>query len=146
MGEAVPPMCTAARLRKSADFRDVRKRGRRVSDRLMTFDSAPSDGDATRFGLVVSKRVGGAVTRNKVKRRLRGALSSLDVLPGYDIVVSARPAAADADYHMLLSSLKRLAERAGVLKPDATDPVNDCVPGAVTRSAIHEGAPEGKTG
>jgi ribonuclease P protein component len=131
-------MRTDTRLRKSAEFRDVRKRGRRVSDGLMSFGSARSDGEISRYGLAVSKRVGGSVTRNKVKRRLRECFSSLEILPGYDIVVSARPAAAQANYHMLLSSLRRLAGRAGVLQPPKTAPVNNSQEGTVTQSALEK--------
>ena len=131
-------MRNAARLRKSAEFRDVRKRGRRVSDSLMAFGSARSDNQISRYGLAVSKRVGGSVTRNKVKRRLRECFSSLEILPGYDIVVSARPAAAQADYHMLLSSLRRLAGRAGVLQPEETALGNNSQEGTVTQSALEK--------
>lgn len=109
-----------------------------MSDGLMMFGSVPSDSEMTRVGLVVSKRVGGAVTRNRVKRRLRECFSSLAIQPGYDIVVSARPAAAHAEYHMLLSSLKRLAGRARVLQHDPADPAENTPESAVNTSA-HEG-------
>jgi ribonuclease P protein component len=143
-------MRTAFRLRKSADFKDVRKRGRRMSDRLMILgsvrviapDIAPivdgnedSAGDITRFGLAVSKRVGNSVTRNKVKRRLREGLSALDILPGYNIVVSARPEAAQADYRTLSSSLRRLAGRAGVLQPDTVSRTSTPSKSTVNQSA-----------
>jgi ribonuclease P protein component len=104
----------------------------------MTLGSARSDNEISRYGLAVSKRVGGSVTRNKVKRRLRECFSSLEILPGYDIVVSARPAAAQADYHMLLSSLRRLAGRAGVLQPEDTAPVNNSQEGTVNQSALEK--------
>jgi ribonuclease P protein component len=116
-------MSNGARLRKSAEFRDVRKRGRRVSDGLIAFGSVRSGNEISRYGLAVSKRVGGSVTRNKVKRRLRECFSALEILPGYDIVVSARPEAAQVDYQMLLSSLRRLAGRAEVLQSEETAPV-----------------------
>ena len=115
-------MRNAVRLRKSREFRDVRKRGRRASDRFLTIGVVESEDETTRFGLAVSKRVGGAVTRNRVKRRLRECFSSLEILSGYNIVVSARPAAAQADYHMLMSSLRRLAGQAGVLQPQGANP------------------------
>lgn len=67
-----------------------------------------------RVGFSVSKRVGGAVVRNRVKRRLREAvrvrLTSFH--PGWDIVISARPAAANADYATLDAELGGLIERA----------------------------------
>lgn len=115
-------MRRSASLQKSAEFGNVRKHGRRVGDGLIAFGVVRADGDTTRFGLAVSKRVGGSVTRNRVKRRLRECLTSLEIPAGYNIVVSARPAAAKADYHMLLSSVTRLARRAGVLLPEAATP------------------------
>lgn len=139
-------MRTASRLRKSADFRDVRKRGRRVSDGLMVFGVVPTDDDTTRFGLAVSKRVGGAVTRNRVKRRLRECLTSLDIVSGYNIVVSARPAAAQADYHMLLASVRRLAGRAGVLSPDAAGMAEDSQRSSTTPSTVTQSTGRRNTG
>lgn len=69
-----------------------------------------------RIGFSVSKRVGGAVVRNRVKRRLREAvrvrLTSLT--PGWDIVVSARPAAASAPFETLDAEIGALLQRAGL--------------------------------
>ena len=111
-------MRTALTLRKSHEFTEVRNHGRRVNDSLLSLGVVESGEVTTRFGLVVSKRVGGAVTRNAVKRRLRECISSLEVAPGYNIVVSARPATAGASYYMLRSSLKRLALQTGLLEPE----------------------------
>ena len=111
-------MRTALTLRKSHEFTEVRNHGRRVNDSLLSLGVVESGEVTSRFGLVVSKRVGGAVTRNAVKRRLRECISSLEVAPGYNIVVSARPATAGASYYMLRSSLKRLALQTGLLEPE----------------------------
>lgn len=138
-------MRTAVRLRKSHEFRDVRMRGRRVSDRLLTMGVAESEAGTTRFGLAVSKRVGGAVTRNRVKRRLRECLSSLETLPGYNVVVSARPTAAHADYHMLMSSLRRLAGQAGLLQPESASPAELTENGTVDGGASRRGDAKRKT-
>ncbi|MBC8426769.1 ribonuclease P protein component [bacterium] len=138
-------MRSAVRLRKSQDFKDVRSCGRRASDRLLTLGIAPSDRETTRFGLSVSKRVGGAVTRNRVKRRLRECLSSLDIIPGHNLVVSARPAAAQADYHMLMSSLRRLAGQVGALRPDTAGLTEQSDNRTVNESASRKEALERKT-
>ncbi len=71
--------------------------------------------EVTRFGLTVSKRVGGAVTRNRVKRLLRENLVRLPVRPGFDLVIIARPAAADVSYKGVETSLRGLAGRARLL-------------------------------
>ena len=138
-------MRTAVRLRKSHEFQDVRKRGRRANDRLLTMGVVESEDGTTRFGFSVSKRVGGAVTRNRVKRRLRECLSSMEIHSGYNIVVSARPAAAQADYHMLMSSLRRLAGQAGVLQPESASPTEQTDNGTVNKGASRKGEAKRKT-
>jgi ribonuclease P protein component len=65
-------------------------------------------------GFVVSKAVGGAVVRNRTRRRLRALMAArLTRLPaGADVVVRANPAAADATSAQLAHDLDRLLERA----------------------------------
>ncbi|MFJ6134133.1 ribonuclease P protein component [Janibacter terrae] len=106
------------RLTDRADFAaTIRGRGAgRQGSRLLVVharvaDSTRTDArgdDSPRVGLVVSKAVGNAVTRTRVKRRLRAqAASLLPSLPaGTDVVVRANPAAADADSHELGEALR----------------------------------------
>ncbi len=89
------------RLSRSRDFDAVFRRGRSVSTRYLTLYSFPRPGDAAgepRLGLAVSRRVGGAVERNRLKRRLRAAFAELarDVVPARDYVLIARPGLGDA--------------------------------------------------
>src|SRR5690348_2236868 len=97
------------RLRANGDFQRVRRRGRTAHGRWLTVAFAPAEtvaeGEkpATRIGFSVSRRVGGAVVRNRVKRRLREiARNHLShVASGWDIVITARASAAEAEYHAL---------------------------------------------
>jgi ribonuclease P protein component len=103
------------RLRKSREFAAVRREGKSWSDRLLVLIALPNDMDITRFGFSVGKRIGNAVARNRVKRRLREAARLTEIQEGWDLVVIARKEASSADFHRLRSSMTRLFKRAGVL-------------------------------
>ena len=104
------------RLSKARDFAAVRKGGRRWVDDLLVLMARPNGLEVTRTGYVVSKRVGGAVIRNRVKRRFREAMRLSEVNPGWDLVLVARRKAAYADYQRLHGSLSRLLGNAGLAR------------------------------
>ena len=82
------------RLSRSAEFERVYRQGRSVANRYLVLYSFPNESiDRTRLGLSVSRKVGGAVDRNRVKRLLREAFAGVeDQLQGcHDVVVVARP-------------------------------------------------------
>lgn len=83
----------------------------------MALNAMPNDLPHSRFGFVVSGRVGNAVVRNAVKRRLRSAIRQRlpTLVPGYDVVVVAYDQAAGATYHDLDAEVGSLLERAGLL-------------------------------
>ena len=83
------------RLRKSADYMSVMRQGRRVCRPTLVLYALGSE--QARVGLVVSKAVGGATVRNRVKRRLRhGALELIRDSHPMDVVVRALPGADSA--------------------------------------------------
>jgi ribonuclease P protein component len=97
---------TSHRLRRSADFARAIRRGRRAGRETVVVHllvTDPLSDQPARVGFVVSRAVGPAVTRNRVKRRLRHVMRDrLDQLgAGTTCVVRALPAAADADFHRL---------------------------------------------
>jgi ribonuclease P protein component len=104
------------RLKKARDFQRVRQQGRSVSNARLTLGWVPNASDAWRSGYTVGKRVGGAVTRNRVKRRLREIIrheiKAGHLVPGYDLVWIARPGAAQATYQELAADVVQLLQRA----------------------------------
>ena len=81
------------RLRKSADFASVIKQGRKVLRPTLILYARSSE--HARFGVIVGKAIGGAVERNRVKRRLRhGAYSLMQYSQPMDVVVRALPGGA----------------------------------------------------
>ena len=86
------------RLSRSAEFERVYRQGRSQGNRFLVLYSVPRGGDADpRLGISVSRKVGGAVDRNRVKRLLREAFWALgdDVAGGHDYVIVARPESRD---------------------------------------------------
>ncbi|HEY3062332.1 MAG TPA: ribonuclease P protein component [Chloroflexota bacterium] len=117
------------RLRTVADFARVRDAARRGwPHRLLVVYAAPNDLPYARVGITVSGRVGKAVVRNKVRRRLREALRArlARITAGLDVLVIARPASASATWQELNQALDALLERAGATRP-ATETASACV-------------------
>ena len=103
------------RLRKAKDFEAVRQEGRSWADRLLVLAIRRNGLGVTRFGFTIGKRVGNAVVRNRIKRRLRESSRLTEVQEGWDVVFIARRGAASADYQLLNNSARELFRRAKLL-------------------------------
>ena len=102
-------------LTKPSQYALVYSKGSSWVNNLTVMKALPNGLTLTRYGLSVSKRLGKAVTRNRVKRLLREILRLTPLKPGWDIIFIARPAAANANYTVLEKSVDSLLFRAGLL-------------------------------
>lgn len=101
-------------LTKKIQFGLVYDEGRSWAGKELVMKALPNGLDSSRFGLVVSRRLGKAVIRNRVKRRLREIVKQMPVQPGWDIILIARVPAATTDYVNLVKSVGKLLLRAGL--------------------------------
>ncbi len=107
-------------IRLQKDFRRIFADGRRFTGRLLTVVvAAPATVGATRVAFIAGRKVGNAVQRNRAKRRLREAVRKLigDGEQARDVIVIAKPGAAEADYWALEAELAELLASAGVTMP-----------------------------
>ena len=109
----------SARLLRRADYVAIKQRGKSFAEGPLAASFRPRDPAPTgiavagaRVGLTVSSKVGGAVTRNRIKRRLREAVRlELAGLPPVDLVIVARASASTASVEELRGWLRGAATR-----------------------------------
>ena len=120
---AFPP---SARITRAAEYKFVFERGERAVGRHFVCHLARQEGGECRLGLAVSRKVGNAVARNRVKRRVREffRIHRAGFVPGVLLVVVARPGAAELDWSGLSGELERLLRRGGVIRDQADDSVH----------------------
>lgn len=102
------------RITDGADYRAVVREGARCGGSVtVTYLLSARTEGPPRFGVIVSRRVGKAVVRNRVRRRISAACADMlaRVRPGTDVVVRALPAAAGAEYARLRADLAHCLER-----------------------------------
>jgi ribonuclease P protein component len=135
----------SGRLSRSAEFERVYRHGRSTANRQLVLYSFPNpDAERPRVGLSVSRKVGGAVQRNKVKRLLREAFARSEpgLLAGHDVVVVARPDALELAEREGLAGLDAaLTELLG--KAGLSEEAADRAPAASAEPPAAAGSPDG---
>jgi ribonuclease P protein component len=106
------------RLTKPQQYSNVYGKGSSWTTRFLVMRALPNDLTVSRHGFSISKRVGNAVIRNKIKRRLKEIIRSEPVKQGWDIVYIVRKPAAEADFATLKETAERLLIRAELLKSE----------------------------
>jgi ribonuclease P protein component len=103
------------RLTDSPEFERVYRQGTAYRGKLFSVHAYPNEHGTPRLGLSVSRKVGNAVTRNAVRRRLREVFHSCicAMSENLDLVVSARPAAAEATFGELREEFSKSLGRVG---------------------------------
>ncbi|MGA9871148.1 MAG: ribonuclease P protein component [Rhodococcus sp. (in: high G+C Gram-positive bacteria)] len=125
------------RLHRTADFSRAVRRGRRMGRQDLVVHAFTRDDASSvfsvgepRFGLIVSKAVGPAVTRHRVARRLRHICAQLltDVPETADVVIRALPGAADSSSKELHRQLRSGLKKLGYLESATTSAPRDARP------------------
>lgn len=108
------------RLTRRREFLRVAGRGHKIARPGLLLQALPGTGGPLRLGFTATRRIGGAVVRNRAKRRLREAARlTLGAAPpeGWDLVLVAREATATRPFAALLADLAAALRQAGVTPP-----------------------------
>jgi ribonuclease P protein component len=117
------------RLSRSAEFERVYRQGRSVANRELVLYSFPNPSSVRpRLGLSVSRKIGSAVERNRLKRLLREAFARRagELREGHDLVVVARPPAGEIEgLAGVEAALSELLAKAGLAEGEAREQTGD---------------------
>lgn len=102
-------------LRNSQQFRRVYEQGQKFHTPFFSAFFLRSDAGERRYGITATRKIGGAVVRNRCKRRLREILRKYELCPsypdGFDLVLNVKPELAKADFNRLQESFARTMSR-----------------------------------
>ena len=104
------------RLTGKTEFAAVYNDGSSWSNSFIVLRALPNSLGSNRYGFAAGKRLGGAVVRNRVRRRLREAVRHTTINQGWDMVFIARQAAVKTDYETLKKAMEELLARARLLE------------------------------
>ena len=105
---------TKQRIRRPAEFRSVLARGNRVSTTHMNVVATSNNLCCSRIGLSISKRVGSAVRRNLIKRRIHSAFANICANGSWDFVVIVKPPSSAVSYAELYATVHSSVTRLGI--------------------------------
>jgi ribonuclease P protein component len=105
----------AQHLRNRSEFAAVYRHGKPFRNEFVVLRTLRTNGPMSRFGFTTGRALGGAVVRNRVKRRLREIVRSLPVAEGWDIILNARSGCVGADYDTMKARVGGLVRKAGIL-------------------------------
>ena len=113
-------MVSTRSLKQNHLFRRLYQKGKSASGHCLVVYCRKNGLPYNRLGLTTGTKLGHAVVRNRIRRRIREAyrLSEKTYLLGYDIVVVARHRAVDADYHEIAQFLQKQMDKLGLIRKE----------------------------
>jgi ribonuclease P protein component len=99
------------RIRRRAEFKKVYEHGTRIRSRYSTVFMLPNDRGVGRLGIAATRKLGGAVQRNRAKRLIREVFRRNKIADGFDIVVIPKRELLDASLIALEADYRNLLER-----------------------------------
>jgi len=108
-------------LKKNSDFRRLYSKGKSEANAYLVVYCRRNCGGVNRLGYTVSKKLGHAVVRNRVRRRLREIyrLNAASLSSGWDIVIVARARCVGAEYERMNASFLDACRKLGILEESA---------------------------
>jgi len=109
----------AYRVKKNSEFQDILRTGKSFANReLVIYYKKSFNQDHFRIGISVGKKIGNAVTRNRIKRLIREAFIQLknDIIPNVDIIIIARKPTEFMDGNQMKRSLVHLLKKQCLFK------------------------------
>jgi len=105
------------RLKNPQEFSLVYKQGKPHFGKHVVVSVLPTDKAYSRVGFAVGKKVGNAVTRNKVKRRLRAIMhnTASEIPPGFDVIIGAKRTSVTVSFTELEGDLRRALKMSGLV-------------------------------
>lgn len=110
------------RLRSREDFQRLRQEGKTFRHPWVNLSIVANEQSHNRYGFITSKQLGGAVQRNRVRRRLRAVMAQRheSLKQGYDVLLIARVGILDQPFGLLQQAVAELLRRAGLDQESAT--------------------------
>ncbi|MDD5398891.1 MAG: ribonuclease P protein component [Dehalococcoidia bacterium] len=106
-------------LTSRSQYLAVYKSGKAAADKLLVIKALPNNLDVLRVGLSVTKDIGKATVRNRVRRLLKENVRLMLIRPGWDIVLIARRPVVCVTYHEISRSMTKLLNRLDLMVIDA---------------------------